>query len=41
MPEYADENIEVTDEMIDEANDKRNAGMDAVAEGMYIDLHAV
>jgi hypothetical protein len=33
MPEYGDESAEVTDEMIDQASDKRNAGMDAMAEG--------
>ena len=33
MPEYADINIEVTDDMIDQASDKRNEAMDAMAEG--------
>ena len=33
MPEYADVNIEVTDDMIDQASDKRNEAMDAMAEG--------
>nr|KAG5701805.1 hypothetical protein BaRGS_000795 [Batillaria attramentaria] len=38
MPEYADENVEVTDEMIDQASDKRNAAMDAMAEGTRVYL---
>ncbi|PVD34502.1 hypothetical protein C0Q70_05777 [Pomacea canaliculata] len=33
MPEYADINTEVTDDMIDQASDKRNAAMDAAGEG--------
>ena len=34
MPEYGDESVgEITDEMIDQANDKRSAAMDAAAEG--------
>ena len=36
MPEYADVNIEITDDMIDQASDKRNAGMDAMAEGIAL-----
>ena len=35
MPEYASIDVEVTDEMIDEASDKRNSGMDAMAEGGF------
>lgn len=34
MPVYGDDTVEVTDEMIDEANDKRSAALDAAAEGM-------
>lgn len=37
MPEYADDSVEVTDEMIDQASDKRNAAMDALAEGRLED----
>ncbi|XP_076445982.1 hsc70-interacting protein-like isoform X2 [Babylonia areolata] len=37
MPEYADVNIEVTDDMIDQASDKRNEAMDAMAEGRFED----
>ena len=33
MPEYADINTDVTDDMIDQASDKRNEAMDAMAEG--------
>lgn len=37
MPVYADDAAEVTDEMIDEANEKRSAAMDAVSEGRLED----
>ncbi|XP_025088846.1 hsc70-interacting protein-like isoform X1 [Pomacea canaliculata] len=37
MPEYADINTEVTDDMIDQASDKRNAAMDAAGEGHFED----
>lgn len=37
MPEYADVNMEVTDDMIDQASDKRNEAMDAMAEGRLED----
>lgn len=34
MPVYADDAAEVTDEMIDEANEKRSAAMDAASDGV-------
>ena len=33
-PEYADMDTEVTDEMMDKANDKRNKAMEALAGGV-------
>ncbi|KAL8612919.1 hypothetical protein ACOMHN_034996 [Nucella lapillus] len=37
MPEYADINMEVTDDMIDLASDKRNEAMDAMVDGRLED----
>ncbi|BFZ24439.1 hypothetical protein BsWGS_27478 [Bradybaena similaris] len=37
MPVYADDAAEVTDEMIDEANEKRSAAMDAASDGRLED----
>lgn len=34
-PEYADEGIEVTEEMMDAADEKRSAAMSAMSEGIY------
>ena len=41
FPEYAEDNIEITDEMIDKANEKRNEAMDAANEGHLEDAIAL
>merc|ERR1712228_667926 len=37
MPEYGDESVKVSEEMMDQANDKRSAAMEAVADGKLDD----